>query len=245
MTKIPHLGARPDLEARLSAHVQTWKKLQQASPRHPSEVYSFITISRQYGCEGAMLAHRLVDVLNDRCHPSFPWVAYDHELLNKISQEPHLRSAVVEALDSRRRDQMSKLLNTILNKHADDALEMRKLAEVVRSLALHGRAILIGRGSYLITQDLKTGLHVKLIAPVDWRALKVASTRNVSQAEARKIVADGEKQRGNYLQTHFIQHPEHLITPDLTIDNSRFNLVQIAEIVFTALSARLGKTPRM
>jgi len=192
-----------------------------------------------------MLAHRLVDILNERCHPSFPWVAYDHELLNKISQEPDRRSAVVEALDSRRRDQMSRLLNTILNKQADDASEMRKLAEVVRSLALHGRAVLIGRGSYLITQDLKTGLHVKLIAPIDWRALKVATTREVGHAEARKIVADGEKQRAHYLHTHFIQHPEHVITPDLAIDNSRFNLVQIGEIVFTALSARLGKTPRM
>jgi len=245
MTKIPHAWVRPDLEARLLAHVQTRDTLKQAGTRRPSEVHPFITISRQYGCEGAALAHRLVDILNERCHPSFPWVAYDHELFNKISHESRLRRDVIEALDDRRREQMSKLLNTILNKQADDAPEMRQLAEVVRSLALHGRAVLMGRGSYLITQDLKTGLHVRLIAPVDWRALKVAATREVGHAEARKIVTEGEKQRTHYLRTHFVQHPEHVITPDLVIDNSRFNLVQISEIVFTALSARLGKTPRV
>ncbi|HUI05650.1 MAG TPA: cytidylate kinase-like family protein [Verrucomicrobiae bacterium] len=244
MTKNPHAWVRPDLETRLSAHLQAWKTFKQTTARHPLEVHPFITISREYGCEGAALAHRLVDVLNERCRPSFPWVAYDHELFNRISHEPGLRREVIEALESRRRDQMSKLLNTILNKKADDAPEMRQLAEVVRSLALHGRAVLMGRGSYLITQDLKTALHVRLIAPLDWRALRVATTRELGHAEARKIVAEGEKQRTHYLHTHFVQHPEHVITPDLVIDNSRFNLVQIGEIVFTALSARLGKTPR-
>ena len=136
---------------------------------------------------------------------------------------------------------MGKLFDAILNRKANDASEMRQLAEMVRSLALLGRAVLVGRGSYLITQDLKTGLHVKLIAPLDWRALRVSSTREVSHGEAKKIVAAGERRREQYMRKHFVEHPEHVINSDLVIDNSRFNLVQIGEIVFTALSTRLGK----
>ncbi len=241
MSKSPYGWVRPDLDARLDAHVRAWHKPKHAdSPRSP-EFHQFITISRQYGCEGAALAHRLVDVLNERCRPSFAWVDYDHELLNKISTDPHLRGTVTEALDSRRREGTGKLFDTILNREADDAPEMRQLAEVVRSLAILGRAILLGRGSYLITQDLKTGLHVKLIAPLDWRALHVAATREVTHGEAKKIITDGERRREQYLRKHFVEHPEHVINPDLVIDNSRFNLVQIGEIVFTAVSARLGK----
>jgi len=241
MSKSPHGWERPDLDARLSAHVRAWQK-----PKHPGtprspEFHQFITISRQYGCEGAALSHRLVDILNERCRPSFAWVAYDHELLSKISTDSHLRSNVVEGLDSRRRERMGRLFDTILNRKAHDASEMRQLAEVVRSLAILGRAILVGRGSYLITQDLKTGLHVKLIAPLDWRALRVAATREVTHGEAKKIITEGERRREQYLRKHFVEHPEHVINPDLVIDNSRFNLVQIGEIVFTAVSARLGK----
>jgi hypothetical protein len=241
MTKNPHGWVRPDLDARLSAHVRAWQKPNHVdTPRSP-EFHQFITISRQYGCEGAALAHRLVDILNERCRPSFAWVAYDHELLSKISTEPHLRKNVIEALDSRRHERMGKLFDTILNCKATDAAEMRQLADVVRTLAVLGRAVLLGRGSYLITQDLKTGLHVKLVAPLDWRALHVAATREVSHGEAKKIVAEGDRRREQYLRKHFVEHPEHVVDPDMVIDNSRFNLVQIGEIVFTAVSARLGK----
>jgi cytidylate kinase len=241
MTKSPHGWVRPDLDARLSAHERAWQKSKHAdSPRSP-EFHQFITISRQYGCEGAALAHRLVDILNERCRPSFAWVAYDHELLSKISTDSRLRSNVVGTLDSRRHERMDKLFDSILNRKASDASEMRQLADVVRTLATLGRAVLLGRGSYLITQDLKTGLHVKLIAPLDWRALHVAATREVTHGEAKKIITDGERRREQYLRKHFVEHPEHVVNPDLVIDNSRFNLVQIGEIVFTALSTRLGK----
>ena len=136
---------------------------------------------------------------------------------------------------------MGKLFNTILNQKASDASEMRQLADVVRTLAVLGRAVLLGRGSYLITQDLKTGLHIRLVAPLDWRALHVAATREVSHGEAKKIITNGERRREQYMRKHFVEHPEHIVNPDLVIDNSRFNLVQIGEIVFTAVSARLGK----
>jgi cytidylate kinase len=241
MTKSPHGWVRPDLDARLSAHERAWQKTKHTdSPRSP-EFHQFITISRQYGCEGAALAHRLVDILNERCRPSFAWVAYDHELLSKISTDSRIRKNVIEALDSRRHERMGKLFDTILNRKATDAAEMRQLADVVRTLAVLGRAVLLGRGSYLITQDLKTGLHVKLVAPLDWRAIHVAATREVSCGEAKKIVIEGDRRREQYLRKHFIEHPEHIVDPDLVIDNSRFNLVQIGEIVFTALSTRLGK----
>jgi hypothetical protein len=241
MSKSSHGWVRPDLEARTSAHIHAWQKLKEAGTPHSAETHPFVTISRQYGCEGAALAHRLVEVLNERCRGSIPWVCYDHELLNKIASEAPLHHEVVESIESRRRNKMSTLFDTILDRKATDSAPMRKLAEVVRSLAIYGRAVLLGRGSYLVTQDLKTGLHVRLIAPVDWRVVKITATREVTQTEAIEIVMEGEDKRNNYMRAHFVQHGDEVINPDLIIDNSRFNLVQISEIVFKALSVRFGE----
>src|SRR5258706_15026922 len=116
------------------------------------------------------------------------WIAYDQELLDKVSDELHLARYVVVALDGRRRNEMSEVFDTILNTRVNDAVVFRKLAEVMRSLAIHGHTILVGRGSYLITQDLRTGMHVRLVAPRDWRIQKVASDREITQHEAEKIV---------------------------------------------------------
>jgi cytidylate kinase len=60
--------------------------------------------------------------------------------------------------------------------------------------------------------------------------------------EAEKVVEEGEKQRLRYIDTFFVLDSQQPFLPDLVIDNSRFNLVQIAEIVFGALGSRFGET---
>lgn len=242
MSTISHGWAVANLEARIAAHVHAWEKAK--DPGHPlaPETYPFITITREFGCEGTPLAHRLQEILNERCRPFFTWVAYDQQVLDKVAEELHLTRGVVESIDGHRRSEMSELFETILNKSVDDALVFRKIAEVVRSLAIHGHTIIVGRGSHLITQDLRTGMHIKLIAPRGWRIHKVATNREIPYAEAETIVAQGERERQHYLDTFFMHDPAHPFLHDLVIDNSRFNLAQIAEIVFTALGARFGET---
>jgi cytidylate kinase len=240
MTKISHGWAAPDLETRIGAHVHAWAKTRQAVRLRP-ETYPFVTISREFGCEALPLAQRLVEILNERCRPSIPWVAYDRELLDKVASELHLAREIVESIDGRRRDVMTELFNAVLNVKMDEALMFRKLAEVIRSLATHGHTVLLGRGGYLITQDLKTGLHVRLVAPREWRIHKVATDRNLTQAEAERIVAEGERERNRFLHTFFHQNPKHPFYHDLVIDSARFNLAQVAELIFTALAARFGQ----
>lgn len=232
---------RPSLDARVAAHVQAWVKIKQA-PARPREHYPFVTISRQFGCEGGALAHALADLLNERCRPVVPWVVYDHELIERVAQELHLRQAVLEALDGHRRNEMSELFEAILNRKVDEAVVYRKLAEVARAIALHGQAVFVGRGTSLITQDLRNGLHLRLVAPVGWRAHKLAETRNLSPQDAQRAVVEGEEQRARFIKTFFVHDPSYELHPDLTLENSRFNLLQLAEIVFTALSARFGPT---
>jgi cytidylate kinase len=241
MSTIRHGWAVASLEGRISAHVQAWDKARQSGRGRPAETYPFVTISREFGCEATLLASRLQEILNERCRPFFTWVAYDQELLDKVAQELHLARAVVESVDGHRRNAMSELFDAILNRGVDEAILFRKLAEVVRALAIHGHSIIVGRGSYLITQDLRTGLHIRLVAPRDWRVHKVATDRSITMAESAKIVAEGERERDQYIKTFFTCDPKHPFSHDLVVDNSRYNLAQIAEIVFTALSVRFGE----
>jgi cytidylate kinase len=235
-----HGAAARSLEARVSAHVRAWEKIKTGQAL-PAETYPFITISREYGCEGADLGQCLVDILNDRCRPSIPWVAYDKELLDKVAEQLNLRREIVDSLDGHRRGEMSELFDAVLNLKMDEALIFRKLAEIIRSLASHGHVVIIGRGGHLVTQDMKTALHVRLVAPLDWRVHRYAHDHNLPNKEAEKLVIDGEERRNRFLHTFFVHDPQHPSSYDLHIDNSRFNLAQIAEIVFTALSVRFGE----
>jgi cytidylate kinase len=242
MSTLAHGWVKANLEARIAAHVHAWEKAKERGQPLAPEVYPFVTISREFGCEGSELAARLQEILNERCRPFFTWVAYDQELLHKVADELHLARGLVETIDGHRRAEMSELFDSILNRRMDEALVFRKMAEVIRSLAIHGHTILVGRGSYLLTQDLRTGMHVRLVAPREWRAHRIATDRGITYAAAAKLVEQGEHERQHYIRTFFTHDPSHPFLHDLVIDNSRFNLAQIAEIVFTALGARFGET---
>jgi cytidylate kinase len=243
MTKISHGWVGSDIEARISAHVHAWEAIKPFGASRTYETFPCIALSREFGCEALPLAQKLTEILNERCHPTIPWVAYDKQLLDKVAQELHLHGELIESLDGRRRDEMTELFDNILNKKVPDVVVFRKLAEVIRSLAIHGHAVLVGRGSSLVTQDLRNGLHIRLVAPRMWRIHKIAADRGIPMREAEKIVDEGERQRHHYIETFFVLDPAgERFHHDLIIDNSRFNLVQIAEIIFAALSARFGET---
>jgi cytidylate kinase len=240
MYKLSPAMMTPKLECRLAAHARAWQESQLAHVKRKLETHPFVTISRQYGCQGLSLSHQLVDMLNVRFRPSIPWVAYDRELLEKVAEELHVRREILDGLDGRYRDAVTEFCDAILNLRMDESLVFRKLAELMRSLAVHGHAVLLGRGGYLLTQNLKNGFHIRLVAPREWRVERTAVLRQVNLEEAGHIVDQLQKERDRFIRTFFTQDPDRLFYHDLVIDNSRFNDAQLAELVFDALVVKFG-----
>jgi hypothetical protein len=238
MSKTSHGWYGPSMEARMAAHVHAWEQsLHAPKPRHPV-TNPFVTISREFGCEAVPVAHRVAQLLNEKCDQVFPWVSYDRELIDEVAKQLHLNRRVLDALDGQRRSEMTEFINSIVNLHVDDSLVFRKLAEVIRALAIHGHAILVGRGSYWLTQDLHTGLHVRIVAPREWRIKKVARVRALSLAEAEAIVNAGEQLRNHFLNTFFAQDPEHRFRFDITLDNGRLGVEQMSDIIATTIHCK-------
>jgi cytidylate kinase len=237
-----HTWVEANVDARIGAHVHAWEGVRAFGRQRPLEKLPFITISREFGCEALPLAQHLIRVLNERCPPVYSWLAYDREVIDRVAQELHLSRDIVESIDGHRRSEMCELFDSILNRKVDESLVIRRICQVVRSLATHGHAVLVGRGSYLVTQDLKTGLHVRLVAPRPWRIHCVADVQQLSYRDAEKVVDQLEKEREKFVHMFFVQDPHIIHYHDVIIDNSRFNLAQIAKIVLAALSARFGET---
>src|SRR5262249_28068042 len=127
MTRISQGWVGSDMEARIAAHVHAWEKIKPFGHTRRLETYPFVCISREFGCEALPLAQHLVELLNERCRPTIPWVSYDRELLDKVAQELHMQRDVLDMLDGQRRDEMSELFDNIINRKVADAVVVRKL----------------------------------------------------------------------------------------------------------------------
>lgn len=235
MRPTPQGWPKAALEARIAAHVRAWEAARHAA-RAASGPLPFVTISRRFGCEGVQLAAALVERLNQKdSGQQQPWVAYDRDVLDRVCAELHLRREIVEAVDEHRRSEFSELFDAVLNRKVDETVIFRKVAEVIRALALHGHAIIVGRGGYLLTRDLEAGLHVQLVAPRDWRIRNVAAWYHLSVSEAEKLLEQREREREHFLQTFFVMPPPEAVLHHLVLDNSRFSVARMAEIVCAAI----------
>lgn len=231
----------PSLAKRISTHIQTWEHAKKVPLPCPPATCPFVTVSREFGCQGAVLGYRLVEILNERYRPEVPWVAYDRELLDRVASEMNLRREIIEKLDERRRGEMRELFDSMIHKQVEDVVLFRKMAEIVRTLAYRGKVVLVGRGCYLITQDLTHGLHIRLVAPHAWRVGRYARDHNLSFEQAEKKIVEGERQRQKFLRTFFVQDPSRASYFHMILDNSRFELDQLAEVILGALGARFGE----
>jgi len=162
----------------------------------------FVTISREYGCAGFRIGDALATALNSRLEdtePQTPWAVYDRKLVDMICEDHKLNRTLVETLDKQRKHLFSDWITGIFTGEPSSIKVFKKCAATIFSLASHGRVILVGRASSLITEKLTGGMHVRIVAPLDWRVEQVAVFEKIdSPAQARRHVEKMDAEREKF-----------------------------------------------
>jgi cytidylate kinase len=164
--------------------------------RHAAEklARAFLTISREPGAGGVPLAQRLAERLNARGPGG--WTAWDQELVEKVSAEYHLKKGAVETVDERPHNWLNDLV-TSFSQHVtpSDVGVFKKVASTIRALATAGHAIIVGRGGRFITEGLAGGIHLRLVAPLEYRIKTTAESFKLSLPAAAKRLAEIDRAR--------------------------------------------------
>ena len=162
----------------------------------------FVTISREYGCAGFRIGDTLATALNSRLEdtePQTPWTVYDRKLVDIICEDHKLNRTLVETLDKQRKHIFSDWITGMFTGEPSSIKVFKKCAATIFSLASHGRVILVGRASSLITEKLAGGLHVRIVAPLEWRVEQVAVFEKIdSPAKARRHVEKMDTEREKF-----------------------------------------------
>ena len=175
----------------------------------------FITISRQAGAGGKLLAQQLVETLNRHDPQGKPWSAWDQELIERVAFEHNIPREDIAALEDDRRPWFLDFVNGLISRHAsagDEPTVYARVAETVRALALAGRAVIVGRGGVYLTSGMQGGIHVRLVAPLAHRVENMATQLNMSLDEAVKEVAQIDHNRAVFYKRYW---PKKELTPDV------------------------------
>ncbi len=190
--------------ANLQDYIRTVATLRENRPEKKREM-PFITISRQAGAGGHTLAEEVIKEMAK--HPNEPlfsgWQILDQELCSKALEDADLRVSLETLLTENFRSEMEDYLSQIISGSSPQMAVFHKTARIVRTFAGLGKVIIVGRAGSLLTRDLQTGIHVRLVASKESRVKRMMEEFNLSWEEARRQVKEQDLSRALLVRTYF------------------------------------------
>jgi cytidylate kinase len=188
-----------------------------------------ITIAREYGSGGAVVARLLADRLG--------WRLLDRDLLNEVARTANVAPAVAERFDERIDPWFHRLVKHALWRGAPDApislenfdlfdAEMMAVVgrKVIEEAARMGNCVVVGRGGQCILYGWPEVFHVFLYAPIEIRKKRVAERRGAGPGGApnlETVIREYDRLRAAGVRQYFDQQWCNPNLYDLMINTKR------------------------
>jgi cytidylate kinase len=225
------------LEKQIQKQLKVWDAAKHVADKATS-ARPFITISREYGCDAGSIAAAIAEELNKH-EKTDVWQSYERELVDKIVEDHDISEKLIETIDTKKREEINEFWRTVLTDYPPQVSVYQKLVRTVRSLAIHGSAIFVGRAAVMITRDLKYGVHLRFVAPASYRIHKIMEKAGIrDRLEAEKLVERKDKERHDFLTQYLKFEAFNPASYDLTINVAKTSKEEVAQIVITLLKGR-------
>jgi len=105
--------------------------------------------------------------------------------------------------------------------------------------------VIVGHGAYAVLADRPGAHHIRLRAPVEWRARRLAADMCISAAAARRQVRRDERSRRRRLRRIFGLDARDLSPFDAIFDTSRMSADSIVESLLAVAGGRRTAEPQV
>ena len=180
----------------------------------PSVPKPTITISRQAGAGAVTVARLVAEQLDKECpgEPQRPWAVFDRNLAAKILEDHNLSARLEQYMPEDTRFPLTDALEALLGLHPVAWTLKEYAKETMRTLAARGNVIVVGRGPAVVTAFLPRILHVRLVAPFDFRVQHFAEFYQTTVEKATHLVREKDEARRRYVKSYFnadVNDPSH------------------------------------
>jgi cytidylate kinase len=165
-----------------------------------------ITIEREYGSGGAVIAKRVAERLG--------WKLWDQLLTNQIARLLDCDSRTVEKREEKRDPVFYRLFRAFMRGSYEGSLNaprlkivdadcIREVAErVVKAAADEGNCVIVGRGSAYYLQSRTDAFHVFIYAPFESKVRRLQADGN-SENEAAQLAESVDRDRADFIKQYF------------------------------------------
>ncbi|GIV57529.1 MAG: cytidylate kinase-like family protein [Bacteroidetes bacterium] len=194
--------------------------------------YPVITISREFGAQGAALARRLGERTG--------FTVWDQELVHAIAEEAGADARLLASLDEHVREAIEDAINAaLLGASVTNVQYLRALMRVVQAIAHHGSSIIVGRGANYILRE-RDRVSIRVVAPLDVRVRRYAEAQGLREKEARRYVLERDEERAAFVRHYFHRDVAHAADYDLVLNAGTYDLDAMADLALRAYEIKTG-----
>jgi cytidylate kinase len=132
----------------------------------------------------------------------------------------------------------SEILKAFNDKHYKSERKITKtVIDTILKFATVGYCIIIGRDGHMITKDIEKSLHIRLIAPLDYRVKNIMENNQLTRLKAIEFINRVEKEREAFrksIRPGFMQ--EELF--DITINLEAFSDDEVLDLIWCAIDKK-------
>jgi len=200
----------------------------QKEEKREKERISVITISREPGSGGNILAKRLSEQLE--------FDLFYQEFIHNMAESAQVSVRLLETLDEKGVSVLEEWISSIVDKrHLWPDRYLQHLMKIIGTIGKHGRAVIVGRGANFVLPAEKR-LSIRIIAPLETRLKNVSQEYDVAMEDAKSRVLKTESDRKAFIKKYFNDDIAAPLNYDLIINTGLLNIDDAANAVKGALS---------
>jgi cytidylate kinase len=214
------------IEKIIDEQVKKWEMML-AAKRVKEEALPIITISREPGSGGRIVAQRIAERLGlDLFH---------QEIIHEMAKSTRASTRLLATLDEKALSVLQDWISTLINRnHLWPDQYLKHLMNVIVSIGKHGRAVMVGRGAnFILPPDGR--FRVRIVAPLDIRVQNVAREFGVTRDEAKRRVLRTDSDRRAFVRKYFHADITAPVNYDLVINTGTVSIDAAVEAIRGAL----------
>lgn len=210
----------------IEEQVNRWQIMHKEG-KEEKEGVSIVTVSREPGSGGSIVAGKLADKLGiDIFH---------QEVINEIAKRADVSEKLLETLDERGLSILEDWISSLVyDRHLWPDEYMQHLMKVVGTIGKHGRAVIVGRGANFVLPPEKR-FSVRIVAPQSWRIQNVSKEYDLAPEEAKRRVMRTESDRRAFIRKYFNADIADPTNYDLVINTATLNVDDAVNVISSAL----------
>lgn len=190
-----------------------------------------ITLGRQHGSNGHLIARRLAEELGYKC--------YDKEIVDEAAAASAFSKEIFDSYDEKRVSAYILSTPHYIGMNEGFHLNMQVAAaqfETMRRLAEKGDCIFVGRCADYVLRNRDDVLRIFIMGDMETRIKTMMERRSLSYDQARRIVREVDKDRSSYYKYHTDQIWGESENYDLCID-SRIGVQGTVDVIRAYMAA--------